>query len=59
MSKKKYGKEFKRKILKEHEDGASFYSRLIQERHGWIQRLTRRFRPLILIFKKGFVSCLY
>ncbi len=26
MSKKKYSKEFKLKILKEHEEGASFYS---------------------------------
>ena len=26
MSKKKYSKEFKLKVLKEHEEGASFYS---------------------------------
>lgn len=26
MSKKKYSKEFKLKVLKEYEDGASFYS---------------------------------
>ena len=32
MSKRKYTKEFKLKVLKEHEEGASFYS--LEKKYG-------------------------